>query len=70
MIKIMIAEDQQLIRESLKIILNSIEGLRVISIVANGEEVLQQLEHEKPDIILMDLVMPVKDGIEAKARGF
>ena len=42
MIKIMIAEDQQLIRESLKIILNSIEGLRVISIVANGEEVLQQ----------------------------
>ena len=56
MIKIMIAEDQQLIRESLKIILNSIEGLRVISIVANGEEVLQQLENEKPDVM---------DGVES-----
>ena len=65
MIKIMIAEDQQLIRESLKIILNSIEGLRVISIVANGEEVLQQLENEKPDIILMDIRMPVMDGVES-----
>ena len=65
MIKIMIAEDQQLIRESLKIILNSIEGLRVISIVANGEEVLQQLENEKPDIILMDIRMPVMDGVQS-----
>ena len=65
MIKIMIAEDQQLIRESLKIILNSIEGLRVISIVANGEEGLQQLENEKPDIILMDIRMPVMDGVES-----
>ena len=61
----MIAEDQQLIRESLKIILNSIEGLRVISIVANGEEVLQQLENEKPDIILMDIRMPEVNGYEA-----
>ena len=35
----------------------------MISIVANGEEVLQQLENEKPDIILMDIRMPLMDGL-------
>ncbi len=64
MIKIMIAEDQQLIRESLKIILDSIEGFTVNSVVENGEEVLQQLEMKAVDIILMDIRMPVMDGVE------
>ena len=64
MINIMVAEDQQLIRESLKIILDSIEGFAVNSVVGNGEEVLQQLEGRAVDIILMDIRMPVMDGVE------
>ena len=64
MINIMVAEDQQLIRESLKIILDSIEGFAVNSVVGNGEEVLQQLERRDVDIILMDIRMPGMDGVE------
>lgn len=64
MTKIMIAEDQQLIRESLKIILDSIEGFAVTTVVGNGEEVLQQLEIKSVDMILMDIRMPVMDGVE------
>ena len=64
MTKIMIAEDQQLIRESLKIILDSIEGFAVTTVVGNGEEVLQHLEIKRVDMILMDIRMPVMDGVE------
>lgn len=64
MINIMIAEDQQLIRESLKVILNSIEGFHVVSLAGNGEDVLRQIAVKQPDIILMDIRMPVMDGVE------
>lgn len=62
MIKIMIADDQQLIRNSLKIILDANPNFKVISTVSNGQEVLDSIKKEKPDIILMDIRMPKMDG--------
>ncbi|WP_294755986.1 response regulator transcription factor [uncultured Lactobacillus sp.] len=62
MIKIMIADDQQLIRDSLKIILEANKDFSVTDTVANGQEVLESIRKKKPDIILMDVRMPVMDG--------
>ena len=55
MVKIMIADDQQLIRESLKIILDSDPNFEVVKVVGSGQEVLDTLETESIDIILMDV---------------
>lgn len=63
MVKILIADDQELIRESLKIILSSVEDFQVIDLVANGNEVLESIKKEIPDIILMDVRMPEMDGV-------
>ena len=64
MIKIMIADDQQLIRESLKIILDSDPNFEVVKVVGSGQEVLDTLETESIDIILMDVRMPSMSGVE------
>jgi DNA-binding NarL/FixJ family response regulator len=64
MIKIMIADDQKLIRQSLKIVLNHQEDFTVTNIVSDGNEVLETIEVSKPDIILMDIRMPVMNGVE------
>lgn len=58
----MIADDQQLIRDSLKIILEANKDFSVTDTVANGQEVLESIKKKKPDIILMDVRMPVMDG--------
>lgn len=68
MIEIMIAEDQQLIRESLKIIIDSQPEYTVVAALENGEQVLQALKHQRADIILMDIRMPVMDGVECTRR--
>lgn len=64
MVKIMIADDQQLIRESLKIILNSDPSFEVVKVVGSGQEVVDALETESIDIILMDVRMPSMSGVE------
>lgn len=64
MIKVLIADDQELIRQSLQIVLNSREQLLVTGAVCNGQEVVQSVRKEKPDIILMDIRMPKMDGVQ------
>lgn len=64
MVKIMIADDQQLIRESLKIILDSDPDFEVVKVVGSGQEVLDTLETESIDVILMDVRMPNMSGVD------
>ena len=63
MIKVLIADDQELIRESLKIVLNTHEDLQVIDTVEDGFCVLDSLKRNIPDVILMDIRMPRMDGV-------
>ena len=63
MIKIIIADDQDLIRESLQIILNMNSDIKVIGLAENGQRVLEQIKKNLPDIILMDIRMPEMDGV-------
>ena len=63
MIKILIADDQELMRESLKIILDMNNDIKVVGVAEDGRKVLEQLEKNLPDIILMDIRMPELDGV-------
>ena len=54
MIKILIADDQQLIRDSIKIILESNDDFSVTDTVANGKEALNSIEKNKPDVIFIE----------------
>lgn len=64
MIKVLIADDQELIRQSLEIVLNSRENIQVTEAVENGLEVIRSVRKEQPDVILMDIRMPKMDGVQ------
>lgn len=64
MIKVLVADDQELIRQSLQIVLSSKDDICVTGTAANGQEVIQSIRSEKPDVILMDIRMPKLDGVQ------
>lgn len=64
MIKVLIADDQELIRQSLQIVLNTKDDMHVTDTVSNGQEVIQSIRKEMPDVILMDIRMPKMDGVQ------
>lgn len=63
MIKVLIADDQELIRQSLMIILSNQGEFEVTDAVKNGLEVIRSVRKEKPDVILMDIRMPEMNGV-------
>ena len=64
-IKIAIADDYKIYRDGLKVHLASDDKLEVVLEADNGEELLKALPEAKPDVIIMDLKMPIMDGMEA-----
>lgn len=66
-IRILLAEDQTLMRQGLKTILELESGFRVLAEAADGKTAVQQALQLRPDIILMDIQMPVMNGVEATA---
>lgn len=63
-IKICIVDDHTVVREGLKLILETNDVFSVVGEASNGEELLSQIEEMSVDIILMDLNMPIMDGLE------
>ncbi len=63
MIKVLIADDQELIRQSLQIVLDIEKDMEVSAAVGNGLEVIRAVRKKKPDVILMDIRMPEMDGV-------
>lgn len=68
-IRIIIADDHQLFRNGLKILLSSFPEFEVTGEASNGEEFLKLLKNTEADIALMDINMPEMDGIEATRKG-
>lgn len=64
MIKVLVADDQELIRKSLMIILNGRKNIEVTEAVENGQEVIASVRRNRPDVILMDVRMPKMDGVQ------
>jgi len=65
MIRILIADDHIVMREGLSALIDEEPNIEVIAQAANGQEAVDLFLKTKPDIILMDLAMPKKDGLEA-----
>ena len=63
-IKVAIADDHKIFRKGVILSLRPYHNIKFVLEAENGEELIQGVESAKPDIILMDLKMPVKDGIE------
>lgn len=67
-VKVLVADDQALVREGLTTLLQAVPGLVPVGAAANGEEAIALAHSARPDVVLMDLRMPVVDGVEATRR--
>jgi DNA-binding NarL/FixJ family response regulator len=67
-VRVLLADDQSLFREALTTLLEVQPGIEVVGEAGNGEEAVRRAAELRPDVVLMDLRMPVLDGIAATAR--
>jgi len=67
-IRVFIVDDHEIFRNGLKMVVGKLGGMTVVGEAGNGKEFLEKIEHTEADIILMDIEMPVMNGIEATFR--
>ena len=67
-IRVMIVDDHQMVREGLKVLLSTCDDIQVVGEAADGAEAVDRCMVVRPDVILMDIIMPVLDGAAATAR--
>ncbi len=63
-IKVLIADDQELIRQSLQIVLSADKDFEITGMAANGREVISQIRKDRPNVVLLDIRMPEMDGVQ------
>ena len=67
-IRVLIVDDHNMVRKGMKVLLDEYEDIQVVAEAANGLKAIELVEQVKPDVVLIDLAMPVMDGIEAIKR--
>jgi DNA-binding NarL/FixJ family response regulator len=68
MIRVVLAEDHEIVRAGLERLLGGADDIEVVGTAADGEAAVSLVEEQRPDVVLCDLTMPVLDGIEATRR--
>jgi DNA-binding NarL/FixJ family response regulator len=68
MIRVLLVDDEALVRTGLRLILDAESDITVVGEAADGEEAVRQTSSLTPDVVIMDIRMPVLDGVEATAR--
>jgi DNA-binding NarL/FixJ family response regulator len=68
MIRVLICDDQEVVREGLRSILGTAPGIEVVAVAENGARAVELFERHRPDVVLMDLNMPVMNGIQATRK--
>ncbi len=68
MIRVLIVDDHAIVRKGIRALLSESGGFEIVGEAANGQEAVAAAAESQPDVILMDLLMPVMDGIEATLR--
>ena len=64
-IRVLICDDQEMVREGLGAILRTVPNIRVTGLASDGDEAVNVIESAQPDVVLMDLNMPGVNGIQA-----
>ncbi|WP_432839273.1 response regulator [Dactylosporangium sp. CA-092794] len=64
-IRVVVADDQTAVREGLAVMLGLLDDVEVVGEAADGEQALELVARHRPDVVLMDLRMPRRDGVEA-----
>lgn len=67
-IRVMVVDDHAIVRDGVRALLDLSPEVKVVGEAHNGREALQKVGHAEPDVILMDIMMPVMDGLEATRR--
>jgi DNA-binding NarL/FixJ family response regulator len=65
MITVILADDHAVLRDGLRFLLEAAGDIQIISMAANGQEAVEQATQHCPDVIVMDISMPIMSGIEA-----
>ena len=68
MIRVLIAEDHQMVRAGLRALLEKSEGIEVVGEASNGQEAIKLIQKLLPHVVVMDIRMPIMNGIQASAR--
>lgn len=67
-LRVLVVDDHELTRFSLKLALSSQRNIELVGLASNGQEAIEMVERHRPDVIILDLQMPVMDGLSASTH--
>jgi two-component system, NarL family, vancomycin resistance associated response regulator VraR len=67
-LRVLVVDDHELTRFSLKLALQNQQDIELVGLASNGLEAIEMVKHYKPDVVILDLQMPIMDGLSASTQ--